>query len=233
MFEIISWWEVASIPDGRRSTVCQISFFPTLQDVWKVWAGWSLLCSYVAMNFFQLRLLLWFTGATLRPVALMSCLFLLLFLKCHGNVPLPGNISVELWQAGCTTHQCLPSSDMTMTSFQQFTWWRNIWHWLPVVVLDYFTTCQYSELERPCVIAIVLDSVKQTEDRTLWKNTEKLNLYFSLFFPFLFNPPCVFCDSGASFDQCVFAWGGNSLFWWNILFSLAVLMCIKHVHRII
>lgn len=184
MFEIISRWEVASIPDGRRCNVCQDLILSNPSRRLKGLGRLEfvvLLCCHEFLPAETSRL--WFTGATLRPVALMSCLFLLLFLKCHGNVLLPGNISVELWQGGCTTHQCLPSSDMPMTSFQQFTWWRNIWHWLPVVVLDHFTTCHYSELERPCVIAIVLDSVKQT-DRTLWKNTEKLNLYVFLFLSF-------------------------------------------------
>lgn len=186
MFEIISWWEVASIPDGRRPTVCQdlILSNPSRRLKGLGWLEFVVLLS--CHEFLPAETSrLWFTRATLRPVALMSCLFLLLFLKCHGNILLPRNISIELWLGGCTTHRCLPSSDMTMTSFQQFTWWRNIWHWLPVVVLDHFTTCQYSVLERPCVIAIILDSVKQTQERTLWKNTEKLNLYFFSFLFFL------------------------------------------------
>lgn len=178
-----------------------------------------LLCCYEFLPAETSRL--WFTGATLRPAALMSCLFLLLFLKCHRNIPLPGNISVELWQGGCTT----------TSVYHPQTW---LWlHFSSYLVEEHMTliTCScikpFHNLSVLGAWAAMCYSnhlrLSQTNTRPyiMEKHWETKPVF--LFFFFFFNPPCVFSNSGPNFDQYVFAWGGNSLFW-------QVLSCCFDVH---
>lgn len=116
------------VPDGRWSGCLLslwISYFPTHQtSVIALDSGWSLLCSYIDKNFLQLSLFKAVShrgnsqGSGAKEVA--SALPLVL---CHRNMLTPGTGSQLgvlpaagcVTELGCTTEQCSPSSDFTMT----------------------------------------------------------------------------------------------------------------------
>lgn len=146
MLEIISWWEMVCIPDERRSGCLlslRISYFPTHQTSVTTLDRLELVVFLCWQEFPPAEpLKLWVTRATCRATVPRSCLSAAVALvpqehlvaRKHFNKAVTGSqlsmlpAAGSITQPGCTTDQCSPSSDFTMTSpHHESTWCRNVW----------------------------------------------------------------------------------------------------------
>lgn len=145
MLEIISWWEMVCIPDGRWSgwlLSLRITYFPTHQTSVMVVDRLQLVVHSCWREFPPAEpQKLWVTRVTCRTTVPKSCLSTAVAVvpqerdvaRKHFNgaptgsqpgvLPAPGSVTHPV----CTTDQCWPSTDFTMTSAHlESTWHTHI-----------------------------------------------------------------------------------------------------------